>query len=142
MRSGISILFCFVALTFTAVGLDKSADCKTLSYENRNQVDYGPLRMAIIGGTAEDSQRVPIPDVCVGVFTEVDHKLVAVVSTDQRGRFELKGIPEGTYRLVVKYEGFSPANAKVRIEHSRRNKLLTVQMRPTGLDSGSVVIQK
>ena len=76
---------------------------------------------------------------CVGVFTEVDHKLVAVVSTDQRGRFELKGIPEGTYRLVVKYEGFSPANAKVRIEHSRRNKLLTVQMRPTGLDSGSVV---
>jgi hypothetical protein len=75
----------------------------------------------------------------VGVFTEIGHRPVAIAETDENGRFEFKNIPAGDYRLVVKYEGFSPANAKLRIEHSRSRKGLTVQMRPAGLDTGSFV---
>lgn len=47
-----------------------------------------------------------IPKACVGVFTEIDHKLIAATETDNKGHFELKDIPTGDYRLVAKYEGF------------------------------------
>ena len=59
-----------------AAGQKTDAVCKDLAYENRNQTDYGP-RGTAIRGTAKDSQGVAIPKVCVGVFTETEHKLVA-----------------------------------------------------------------
>ena len=77
---------------------------------------------------------------CIGIFTETDHKLIAATETDDNGHFELKGVPGGEYRLVAKYKSFCPANAEVRIERrSRSKKLLTVQMRLAGLDTCSFV---
>jgi hypothetical protein len=122
-----------------AAGQDSATVCKDFSYQNRNQTDYGPLRVGTLRGSVKDSQGITIPKVCIGVFTETDHKLIAATTTDDNGRFELKDIPEGTYRLVAKYEGFSPANAKLRVEHSRSKKMVTVQMRLAGLDTTSFV---
>ena len=87
-----------------------------------------------------DASGVVVPNTCVGVFTEANHKLVAATQTDNLGRFELNDIPDGAYRLIAKYEGFSTANAKLQIEQrSHSRKLLTVQMRPSGLDTHSFI---
>lgn len=113
--------------------------CEELTYHDRNQIDYGPVRVAEVRGVTLDPQGVAIPDVCIGVFAEGDHKLVAVAKTESRGRFALKHIMTGDYRLIASYEAFSPANAKIRIGRSRRRKDLIVRMRFPGLDTGSFV---
>jgi Carboxypeptidase regulatory-like domain len=140
MRRGTGVTICCLAFGLLAASEETGATCKNLKYENRNQTDYGPLQVAAVRGIAKDAQGVAIPKACVGVFTEAGHKLVATTQTDDGGHFELNDIPEGDYRLVAKYEGFSPANAKLRIEqHSRSKKPLTVQMRPAGLDTHSFI---
>jgi hypothetical protein len=119
---------------------ETGAACNNLSYENRNQTDYGPLHVATVRGVAKDAQGVVIPKACVGVFTEAGHKLVATTQTDDGGQFELNHIPDGAYRLIAKYEGFSTANAKLQIQQrSQSKKSLTVQMRPAGLDTRSFI---
>ena len=87
-----------------------------------------------------DAYGVVIPKACIGVFTEASHKLVATTQTDNDGRFEFDDIPDGAYRLIAKYEGFSTANAKLQIEQQSQSKTsLTVQMRPSGLDTHSFI---
>lgn len=36
---------CCVDLAFVAIGQETRTDCKSLTYENRNQIDHGPLRV-------------------------------------------------------------------------------------------------
>ena len=140
MRCGRGLTICCFAFGLLRAAEETGAICKNFSYENRNQTDYGPLHVAAVRGVAKDAQGVAIPKACVGVFTEAGHKLVATTQTDNDGQFELNDIPDGAYRLIAKYEGFSPANAKLRIEQrSQSKKSLTVQMRPTGLDRGSFI---
>lgn len=140
MRCGtVAVVWC-LGFVGDAAGQGSGTACKNLSYQNRNQVDYGPFQVATILGNAKDAQGVAIPKVCVGVFTESDHKFLAATETDDSGHFELKHIPNGDYRLVANYEGFSPANAKLRVERRKRSKKpLVVQMRSGGLDSVSYV---
>src|SRR5437868_5492993 len=142
MNNAPSVAVCCFVFAVAVPSQEAATGCKDLSYANRNQTDYGPLRVANIKGTARDAQGVAIPKVCVGVFTEMDHKLIASTETDDNGDFEFKGVPAGDYRLVAKYEGFSPANAKLRVERSRGKKALSVQMRPAGLDTGSFIEMK
>jgi len=138
MRRGLAI--CCLSFALLRAAEEIGAACKNLSYENRNQTDYGPLHVGTVRGVAKDAQGVVIPKACVGVFTEAGHKLVATTQTDDGGQFELNHIPDGAYRLIAKYEGFSTANAKLQIEQrSRSKKSLTVQMRPSGLDTRSFI---
>jgi hypothetical protein len=133
---------CCLAVRLLTASQESGAACKNQSYENRNQTDYGPLRVASVRGVVKDPQGVSIPKACIGVFSEAAHKLVATTQTDDRGKFEFNDIPDGAYRLVAKYEGFSPANAKLRIERSsqKQNKRsLTVQMRAASLDTSSFI---
>ena len=140
MRCGRGLAICWLSFGLLSTAEETRDTCKNLSYENRNQTDYGPLHVAAVRGVAKDAQGVVIPRACVGVFTEAGHKLVATTQTDDDGQFELNDIPDGSYRLIAKYEGFSTANAKLRIDpRSQRKKSLTVQMRPTGLDMHSFI---
>jgi Carboxypeptidase regulatory-like domain len=140
MRGGKRVAICCLVFWLLVASQETGAACKNLSYENRNQTDYGPLRVAAVRGVVKDAQGVPIPKACVGVFTEAGHKLVAATQSGGAGQFELNDIPDGAYRLVAKYEGFSPANAKLRMERRSQNKRsLTVQMRPAGLDTSSFI---
>jgi hypothetical protein len=129
-----------LALTVALAGPEKDAgNCEAIAYADRNQFDYGPLRIAAVRGFARDSQGIAIPQVCLGVFTESDHRLVASGQTDQDGHFELKRVAKGDYRLVAQYDSFAPANAKLRVGGLWTGKALEVQMRPAGLDSGSSI---
>ncbi len=112
------LIFSLLGLAVVAPGQNPKRPCENMAYENRNQTDYGALRLSTVAGTAKDAQGVAIPSVCVGIFTESNHELVAAALADNKGRFELRNIPPGDYRLVAKSEGFCPANARIRIERA------------------------
>lgn len=140
MKILLGLFFTAGVFWVTANGQQSNQHCKNMAYENRNQTDYGPLRLSVVRGVANDDQRVPIPKACVGLFAETNHKLIVVTETDNEGRFDLAGIPSGNYRLVVTYEGLCPANARVRVAASmRRAKQVVVHLRPAGIDTCSYV---
>ena len=121
----------------------QSQSCKDMIYENRNQTDYGPLQLTVIRGTVIDPQAVVIPQLCVGIFSEPDHKLISVSETNDKGEFEIKNVPKGDYRLVAHYVGFCPANVRVRIRPDLRGgKPLFIHMKPSGIDTCSYVDHK
>lgn len=111
--------------------------CANMSYQNRNQVDYGPLAIKHVRGKAIDPDGVPVADVCVGLFKESDHTLVAATATSKDGEFVLADPVPGNYRLVATYEAFGAANARVRIGRGRSGVLL--RMRPRAIDTTSYV---
>jgi hypothetical protein len=140
MRCNAGVGVCLFAFCVIAVGQQSPEVCKDLKYQDRNQIDYGPLRVKTLRGTVQDPQGTAIPKACVGVFSETDHTSIAATLTDAIGQFGINGIPDGDYRLVVAYEGFSPANVKLQVRRrSRGKKLLSVQMRFSGIDKGSFV---
>ncbi|HTZ48557.1 MAG TPA: carboxypeptidase-like regulatory domain-containing protein [Verrucomicrobiae bacterium] len=107
-------------------------------YENHNPIDCGPLVVQHVKGTLTDPQHSPMPKVCVCIFTEEDHKLVASTESDVDGQFFLRSIPPGRYRLVVKAEPLCAANVPLQIEKShKKRQFLRVHMKPRGPDSCS-----
>jgi hypothetical protein len=113
---------------------DASAACKDVKYEHQNQIDSPVLRVAIVRGTGSDPQGVVIPNLCVGIFTETEHKLVAAVGTNDNGAFEVKDVPPGNYRLVAQYAGFCPANVRIRVQPGRGKNRLILHMKPASID--------
>lgn len=137
MRSLLASMAVLV-LAHYAVAQESGSPCSAMVYENRNQTDYGSIKLATISGTAKDTQGVAVPGVCVGVFTSIGDKLVKATQTDGDGRFEIKGIPKGDYRLVARCDGFCTGNAKIRVQPgSRSKKRLYLVVRPAGLDTCS-----
>jgi hypothetical protein len=144
MRSLTGVWICCLVLAFSAIGQEPRTDCKDLTYENHNPTDNAPFQVSRIRGIAQDAQRLPI-DACLGIFTEAEHTLIATAGTDDTGHFDLTGIPDGNYRLVVKssYTGFCPANAKLQIDRRvKTKKTLTVEMRAAGSDTCSWIEMK
>lgn len=137
MRNGRWFLRRFLVIVTAGASQQTAAVCSGMSYENRNQVDFGPLLTSAITGTATDTEGVAIPRVCVGVFTETDDTFIAATQTNDSGRFELKGVADGNYRVLAKYNGFGPANARIRVGHSGRKRPLALHMRFAGMDTTS-----
>lgn len=139
-----NILRFFLAVTIlggvaqSVVGQEASTVCKDVKYEHQNQIDSPVFRIGMARGTASDPQGVAIPGLCVGIFTETEHKLVAANATNEKGAFEIKDVPPGDYRLVAQYAGFCPANVRIRVQpRSRGKKRLIVHMKPASIDSCS-----
>src|SRR5690242_17904735 len=92
-----------VAACFTVVGqASASVPCTAMAYRDQNQVDTKIHIHDVKGATIDEGSR-PIPGVCVGVFAEPDHRLIATAKTDADGKFRLPSIGRGTYRLVAEY---------------------------------------
>lgn len=114
-----------------------SSSC-VAEYENHNQTDYGPLIVQEVKGTITDPQQGAVAKVCVGIFTEKDHKLVATTESDTDGKFSLQSVPPGRYRLVVKADPLCAANVPLHVvKHQKKKHVLLVHMKPRGLDSCS-----
>jgi hypothetical protein len=107
-------------------------------YENHNQIDYGPLVVQDVKGTITDPQQSAVPKVCVGIFAEKDHKLVATTESDADGKFALQGVPPGRYRLVVEADPLCAANVPLQgVKRRKKKQVLRVHMKARGLDSCS-----
>jgi hypothetical protein len=46
--------------------------------------------------------------------------LFMMVLTDERGRFQIIGIPPGTHRVVVRHAGYTPFDAQVEFSPMQR----------------------
>ena len=75
--------------------------------------------------------------VCVGLFTEKDHTLVATALSDENGHVEINQIKSGNYRLGAVSPGFGVLNAKLKIAHRGSAKRLLLHMEVKGIDSTS-----
>lgn len=122
------------ALVFSAMGAEP---CASMAYENRNQIDYGPLALRQVRGKAVDQTGGPVSGVCIGLFRESDHGLIMATATLADGQFMLKNPPRGEYRLVAIYPAFGTANARVRV--GRGASTVIVRMRPSGIDTTSYI---
>jgi hypothetical protein len=110
----------------------------SMVYENHNQTDYKALTLRAVTGRAHDEQRMPIPKVSLGLFTERDHELVTVVESADDGTFAFTNVEPGLYRLVAKYDGFCPANAPIEVSrHASASREIDLHMKPAGLDTCS-----
>jgi hypothetical protein len=119
--------------------------CRTLEYENQNQVDY-ELKLRRIEGTAVDiqSQPSPVPRTCVGLFAENQRKLLTTVETDRDGAFAFGPIQPGRYRLIAKQPGLGVANVMLTVRAwpsggILNSRELVVHIRPRAVDSTSFV---
>jgi hypothetical protein len=116
-----------------------SADesCSAMAYRDQNQIDT-KIGIRDVQGVAIDAANVPVPGVCVGVFTEPDHRLILTVMSDDRGKFRLPGIGRGTYRLVAEYQAFGAANSLV-VVGKRGERSVVIRMLPRRIDSTSYI---
>ncbi len=139
MKRPIRILICFVYLTLALhINAQSSSGCSNDdAYENHNQVDYGPLNVSRVSGTATDPSGVPVPNACVLLFTERGHDLVSKVQTNANGRFNLAKVKNGRYRLVVKAYGFCTANVPIVVKTRTGGKALALHMKMGEVDSCS-----
>jgi protocatechuate 3,4-dioxygenase beta subunit len=133
--------FLILVIAFPAAGQARPEnDCGQTMYENHNQIDYDPLTVQKVNGTASDPSGTQIPGACIAIFSEKDQKLIAAVETDRQGKFLLPTIPPGHYRLVVKANPFCPANVELRVvKHQWKRRTLHAHMRVSGLDSCSFI---
>ena len=76
----------FLAIVL-AMGTASTCVAQSITYENHNQIDYGPLALSQIAGIAKDQNGVVISQVTVGLFTEKEHGLLAIAQTDPDGKF-------------------------------------------------------
>ena len=135
------IIFIIIGLIAT---IPLAAAQERMAYENRNQIDYGPLVVRSVRGRVTDGQGVPFPAVDIGVFTESGHELVFQTITDSNGHFRIQQLPKDNYRLVVHYDSFCPANARIRVAAWPKGGLikernLRVNLIPGGIDKCSWV---
>ena len=138
--------FAFLALLITCSGLSVARQEKTtcsseMKYENYNQIDPGPLTVRELKGQVTDVAAVPLPQACLGVYTETERKLITSTTSDENGAYKFDKIRPGQYRLIVLVSGFCAANARVVIASnllgSIRNRPVYVHMRVRGIDDCS-----
>ena len=107
-------------LTWQAAYAQSPAGCKTgLVYENRNPTDPDPIELIDVKGVAKDKGGAAMPDVCVGLFTEAEHKLMAQIATDEKGHFNFRSIAPG-------FTGWS----RIMIPSARPTRASTSSLRP------------
>jgi Carboxypeptidase regulatory-like domain len=110
VRMWLLSLALFVA---TVAHANAQGEC-SITYENQNQVDYGPIRLHHVQGILMDIASVAVPNACVGLFDEDEHP-IATATSDIEGRFSFRIVARGKYRLVVRVEGFGVANVPLEL---------------------------
>lgn len=119
-----------------------SQSCGQMAYLHQNQIDYRLGELGQIRGTGLDPNGITISQLCVGIFSESEHKLLRFAQGDDNGIFvlETNGLPDGEYRLVIQVIGFCPVNAIIRIKsRTHRKRSLVAQMRPAAIDTCSFI---
>lgn len=87
--------------------------------------------------------RVVTPDdrPLLGAEVGLDPLVVKTVSTDSEGRFTLRAVPEGSYRVIAAAPGFAPGEASIELSRESAPPEVLIRLRPAEvtLDSIDVV---
>ncbi len=143
MPKRLILIIAFVGLAPIWASAQQSASScpKPLEYENRNQIDPPTLSVRAVSGRVINQDGFAVPNACLGLFAERDHRLVASIPADKAGNFTFRNIPSGRYRLVVRdeYGGFCAANAKINVVSWPRGGIpkqrqIVVHLRPSAID--------
>jgi len=97
---------------------------------------------AIEGGTVvhtDEQLQAGAAGACFALFTEIGHKLVTSAKADLDGRFELRNVAPGRYRLVARAKGLCTANIPLEVVAASRHRKaeILVHFRATGIDTCS-----
>lgn len=142
------VLLLAISITFASRGeppRQAAKQCNDMTYENRNQVDPPPLVVSALFGRAfveigDPAEHVdPATGLCLGLFTEGKHRLIASSISDQEGRFRFPRPAAGRYRLVGLGAGLCTVNVRLQVVASLRRKgpkqqRIVLHMRPPGID--------
>jgi hypothetical protein len=134
-----AVVSCF--LVFSTQSLH-GQNCKEMAYGHENQIDPSPIELRQVKGKVLDPSGTVMPQVCLGIFTEPEHKLIRYAQTDETGLFalDMTGLPDGKYRFVGQVPYFCPANALIRSKSRSHHKTaLVVHMNVRGIDTCSYV---
>jgi hypothetical protein len=116
--------------------------CNQMVYEHKNQIDPKPIEVGLIRGATVYKDGSALGPICVGIFTESEHKLLVYGQSDEKGAFTLdtSRLPDGEYRFVGQVLGFCPANLIIRIRsRSHKKRTLLVHMYLSEIDICSYV---
>jgi len=122
--------------------------CQTMPYLHQNKFDPHPLELARVRGRAVDENGMAVAQLCIGIFSEPDHKLLRYAQSGENGKFNVdtNGLADGEYRLVGYIPGFCPANAILNISsnsHSQHKRALVIRMNlPGTADCSDVQLSK
>src|SRR5215470_13118670 len=75
-----------------------------------------PASGGVIRGTISTQQTTPLPGVDVKVI-DATGRIVAAVSSDREGRFQVTSLRAGTYRVMAALDGFETTTASVVVTH-------------------------
>jgi hypothetical protein len=120
-KLGIGISLFLICSLGKAQKDDFNAICRdAMVYENRNQVDYGPLKTIGIRGQAVlDNHgfgvRSPVPHACISLFGENNHEWIVTTIADDKGNYSFKGVKPGQYRLVARSNDLYSANVPILV---------------------------
>lgn len=136
--------FCLLCSTVKISAQKYDVSCSSVKYESHNQVDPNPLIIRKISGKVLDNPQKgegqPISSVCIALFEEKTKKLIKIVSANDKGDFNLKGIADGDYRLVVKsmYGFYCTANIPLKINSKTpENRKVAVYLLAGAIDQCS-----
>ena len=74
-----------------------------------------------IKGTAYDTlAKQPVASATISVLDKKDSSLITFTMTDNSGRFELKGIQEGEYRLLISHVNYHSSNTFFSINQDKK----------------------
>src|SRR6476660_3368511 len=101
-------------LVLLSFGLSPGCRCQRTPPAAATDGGTGPAAHAWLGGTVTDRRARPVPEARVLAFALAGDASPAPAApfetaTDGEGRFVLKRIPAGAYRLLVEAAGFQPA---------------------------------
>src|ERR1044071_7592172 len=75
-----------------------------------------------VKGVAFDTlAKQPVPSATISVLDRKDSSLVTFTMTDNLGRFELKGIPNGNYRLLISHINYHNNSTLFAITDEKKN---------------------
>ena len=74
-----------------------------------------------VKGIAYDTlAKAPVASATITVLDKKDSSLITFTMTDNGGRFELKGIPNGQYRLMISHVGYRNSNTFFTIDDANK----------------------
>src|SRR5690242_10139219 len=86
---------------------------------------------SIKGKLMDTAAKAPISDATVSVLRAKDSSLVTYTLSNKQGVFEIKGLEEGDYRLVISHNAYGETKQTVTVSTTNKQ-----------VDLGSLAIQK